>query len=382
MKLLNAGVIGTGFIGPLHIEALRRLGFVKVKGIADINEDAAKKKSAELYLLKYYVDYKELLADDEIDVVHVCTPDFLHYQMVKDALNAGKHVICEKPLTLTSSEAYELIDLAKQKNLCHALHFNLRFYPLLHEMKHMVQSGELGEIFAVGGSYLQDWLFYETDYNWRLETFAPNHSRAVADIGSHWLDCVEFVTDLSIKRVCADCAIFHPVRKKPLKPIDTYSGKILSTEDYQDIPIKTEDYASILLRFDNNAHGVFTVNQMAAGRKNRMYIELFGSKKAVAFDSEQPNLLWIGRRDGRNEQLIRDPSLVSEFTREIITTPGGHNEGFPETSKQLFKKFYSYIIKGDFNIPPPFPTFENGLRELIICEKIIESSQKEAWVEV
>ncbi|MGE5494758.1 MAG: Gfo/Idh/MocA family protein [Burkholderiales bacterium] len=381
MKRLNVGVIGTGFIGPAHIEALRRTGLADVVALADVNETVAKFKAEELSIPDYYGDYKQLISRPDIDVVHICTPNHLHYKMSKEAMEAGKHVVCEKPLSMNSCEARELVEIAKQKGVVNAIHFNLRFYPVVRHVKAMIDSGELGEIFAVNGSYQQDWLFYETDYNWRLEPEYSGASRAIADIGSHWLDLVEYVTGLKVKSVCADFATFYPVRKKPLKPVETYSGKILTPEDYGDVNINTEDYATVLLRFGGKAHGSLTVNQVAAGRKNRCYIEIYGSKKAVALDTERNNELWIGRRDGNNELLLKDPSLLLEPARSITSFPGGHNEGFPDTSKQLFKKMYSYILggrKGDIE----FPTFEAGLRELELCERIVESAKSDSWKQV
>ncbi|MDK2789246.1 MAG: hypothetical protein PWP07_2491 [Epulopiscium sp.] len=384
MQKIKTGIIGTGFIGPAHIEALRRLGYVEVVALADINDEVAKQKAELLNIGKYYGDYKNLLDDKEIEVVHVCTPNHLHYNISKEALLAGKHVVCEKPLAMNSSEADDLIKIAKEKNLVNAVHFNLRFYPLMHHAKKMIENGELGRIFAVNGSYQQDWLFYETDFNWRLQPEFSGDSRAVADIGSHWLDLIEFVTGVSISSVCADFATFHPVRKKPLRPVETYAGKMLSPEDYADIEINTEDYATVLLRFNNGAHGSMTVNQVAAGRKNRLYFEIYGSKKAIGWDSERPNELWIGRRDGNNEILMKDPSLLSSYAREIVSFPGGHNEGFPDTSKQMFGKLYRYIsekgyLKGG---TPEFPTFEAGQRELLLCERIVKSAKEEKWLEV
>jgi len=384
MNKIKAGIIGTGFIGPLHIEALRRLGYVEIVALSDINAEVAQQKAKLLSINRAYGDYHDLLKNSEIKVVHICTPNNLHYTMSKEALEAGKHVICEKPLSMNSSEAEDLIKIARQKNLVNAVHFNIRFYPLIHQAKAMVEKGDLGTILAVNGSYQQDWLFYETDYNWRLEPEFSGNSRAVADIGSHWLDLIEFITKIKINQVCADFAIFHPVRKKPLnsKSVETYAGKILSPKDYTDVTINTEDYASILLRFDNGAHGSLTVNQVAAGRKNRVYFEIYGSRKAISWNSETPNELWVGRRDGNNEIIMKDPSLVYDYSREIISFPGGHNEGFPDTSKQMFAKVYKYIAgKGYLNGEvPEFPTFEAGYRELVLCENIFKSSKENRWV--
>ncbi len=380
MSTLKVGVIGTGFIGPAHIEALRRTGLADVVALADINEEIAKSKAEEMAIPNYYGDYKQLLAKKDIDIVHVCTPNYLHYDMSKDAILAGKHVVCEKPLAMNSKEAKKLVELAEEKNAVNAVHFNLRFYPVMHHARDMIASGELGEIFAVNGSYQQDWLFYPTDFNWRLQPEYSGDSRAIADIGSHWFDLVEFMTGLKVKSVCADFATFHPIRKRPIKAVETFSGKMLESNDYADVSIDTEDYATVLLRFEGKAHGSLTVNQVAAGRKNRCYFEIYGSKKSIVINTERCNEIWIGRRDGNNEMLLKDPALLSSSAREIAGFPGGHNEGFPDTSKQLFKKMYSYIIDGCRG-QIEFPTFADGLRELELCERIVESAKDERWIE-
>jgi predicted dehydrogenase len=382
MSKIGAGVIGTGFIGPAHIEALRRLGMVDVLAIADIDEQTAQAKAQELGIDTAYGDYRELLENNDVEIVHVCSPNYLHHPMTMAALDAGKHVICEKPLAVTINEAEELVQSASAKKLINVVHFNIRYYPLMRHVKNMIEQGELGDVFAVQGSYLQDWLFYPTDYNWRLEPDQSGDSRAIADIGSHWMDLVEYITGLRIARVNADFATFHPIRKKPLKPVETYAGKVLQPEDYADVPINTEDYASVLLRFNNDARGVLTVNQVAAGRKNRLSFEIQGSKCAVAWDSELPNQLWIGRRDAANAMLLRDPSLVSDGSRDLISFPGGHNEGFPDTSKQMFKEVYGAVTGNTQPSPPAYPTFQDGLRELVLCDSILDSSKKEAWVDV
>jgi len=381
MKKLRVGVIGTGFIGPVHVEALKRTGLANVVALADVNDEVAALKAEALDIPVSYGNYKDLLADNDIDIVHICTPNHLHFQMSKEAMEAGKHVVCEKPLAMNSDEAKILVDIAKEKGRVNAIHFNLRFYPLMQQAKAMVESGQLGEIFTVNGSYQQDWLFYETDYNWRLESEFSGESRAVADIGSHWFDAVEFITGLKTRKVCADFATFHPIRKKPLKPVETYSGKMLKPEDYADMEINTKDYATVLIRFDGKAHGSMTVNQVAAGRKNRMLLEIYGSKKSLVINTERCNELWVGNRDGANQVIMKDPSLLEQSARDIVSYPGGHNEGFADTSKQMFIKLYRHILSGASG-SVEFPTFKSGERELVLCEKIVESAKTEAWVEV
>ena len=381
MKKIKAAVAGMGFIGLAHIEALRRLNNVEVTAICGSARCTAA-KAEELGVENYYSDYNEMLKNPEIDAVHICTPNYLHFQMAKDALNAGKHVICEKPLTTTKEEAEELLALAEAKGLIHATNFNIRFYPLMHQLKAMVEKGDLGEIYSVNGSYLQDWLFYETDYNWRLEPEQSGESRAIADIGSHWMDLVEFVTGLKVTEVLADFATFHKIRKKPLQPVDTYSGKLLTPEDYKDVPINTEDYATVMMRFENGARGVMTVSQVFAGKKNCLAFELAGSKKSSSWVSEKPNEIWFGRRDTANESLLKDPSILYPEAGAIVSYPGGHNEGFPDTFKQNFTKIYKAISENRTGEKAEFPTFEAGLREIVLCEKIVESNKKGAWVKI
>jgi predicted dehydrogenase len=382
VQTIKVGIIGKGFIGPAHVENLRRLGDVEVVAVAGSDEAGSKRKAEALGIPFGTGDYRQLIQHEAVQVVHICSPNHLHYPMAKEALEAGKHVVCEKPLTVTVAEGEELLKLAEKKRCVHAVHFNLRYYPLMRQVHQMVQEGELGEIFAVHGSYLQDWLFYPTDYNWRLEPSLSGASRAVADIGSHWIDLIEYLTGLKIIEVLGDFATFHKIRKKLPKPLETYAKKMLQPEDYQDMEIGTEDYASILLHFDNGAHGAVILNQVAAGRKNRLSFEIDGSKKAVAWESEIPNQLWIGKRDGNNELMLKDPSLVYPEVRSLIDYPGGHNEGFPDTAKQMYKEIYAYIRSGDLTTPAPFPTFADGLRSLVLGEKILLSNNKATWIKL
>jgi len=381
MNKIKVGVVGTGFIGPAHIEALRRLPNVEVAALCEVTEELAKEKAGVLGIERYYT-FENLLKQSDITSVHICTPNFLHYSQSKAALQAGKHVICEKPLAKNLEEAEELVSIASQTGLVNAVHFNLRYYPLIRQMKTMREKGELGDIYSFIGSYLQDWLFYNTDYNWRLEPDKSGASRAIADIGSHLMDVLEYITGLKTTSVMADFNTVHKTRKKPLKPLETYSGKMLQPEDYADVDINTEDHANVLLRFDNGNSGVITVSQVSAGRKNQMKLEISGSKSTFAWNSEAPNEMWIGNRDQANQVLMRDPSLVHPEVHSVITFPGGHNEGFPDTSKQLFKEVYAAIEAGKQPENPTFPTFADGYRELLICERILESNQKQSWVGV
>ncbi|MFP4483850.1 MAG: Gfo/Idh/MocA family protein [Spirochaetota bacterium] len=382
MKTTKVGVIGTGMIGPLHIEALKRIPGLDPVVLVGSSVDKARKKAEALGVPTGLGDYKELLKMDEIESVHVCTPNHLHYPMVKAALEAGKHVICEKPLATTVQEAEELSELADKKGLVNAVHFNIRYYPLMTHLKRMVEAGDLGDVYQIQGSYLQDWLFYPTDYNWRLEPEYAGESRAVADIGSHWMDLIEYVSGRRIVEVLADFKTFHPTRKKPNHSVETYSGKTLKAEDYTDFPVTTEDYATVLLGFDNGGRGVFTVSQVFAGRKNRLYFEIGGSKQAITWESERPNEVWIGNRDEPNRLMLKDPALAHPDSAAQMGWPGGHNEGFPDTPKQMFRQIYARIRGEDAGGAPPYPTFADGLRELVLCERIVESSKKRAWVRV
>ncbi len=249
----------------------------------------------------------------------------------------------------------------------------------------MVGKGELGEIYLVHGHYLQDWLYYNTDYNWRLETEISGASRAVADIGSHWCDLVQFITGLKIKSVFADLITIHQTRKKSKKVVETFKGKEeAAAQEYEEMPIKTEDAGVVMLQFDNGARGVFTVSQVSAGRKNREWFEIDGSKKAMAWDQEEPNQLWVGYRERPNEIIIKDPSLLDETARKYAHYPGGHPEGYPDGPKNLFMNVYNFIRAGKDprKDQPDFPTFADGHWENKIIEAVLKSNEAKKWVEI
>ena len=379
---IAAGIIGTGFIGPAHVEAARRLGNIEFIAIAEANEELARLKAETLSIDRAYGDYRELLANPDVQVVHNCTPNHLHYQVNKDILASGKHVISEKPLAMTSTESRELVELAKTSGLIHAVDFNYRYYPLVQHARQMVQQGELGDVYALHGSYLQDWLYLATDWNWRLEPELSGESRAVADVGSHWCDLLQFITGETITRVMADLRTVHKTRMKPKKEIETYAGKELTPSDYEPQDIATEDYASVLLELSGGAHGVFTVSQVAAGRKNRLYFELDGSRRAIAWDQERPNEMWIGYREKPNEILVKDPSLLHEAAREYAHYPGGHPEAYPDGPKNLFRNVYRAVETGQMPAEPDWSTFEDGHKEMAICDAILESNKSQQWTDV
>ena len=380
-QTIGVGVVGTGYIGPAHIEGLRRNG-IQVLSLMGSTKEKTEKKAIELGIPRVYVSLDDMLADPEIDVVHLATPNHLHHVHAKAALLAGKHVVCEKPLAMNTTESAELVKLAKEQNLVNAVNYNLRMYPLVHQARSMVKNGELGDLFILQGSYLQDWLLLPTDWNWRLEPNLGGNLRAVSDIGSHWLDLLSFITGLHVEKVYADFKTFHPIRKKPAKPLETFTGKMLAPQDTLDQPINTEDYATIILHYENGTRGVLTVSQVSAGRKNRLFYEINGSKSSLAWDSEKPDELWIGHREVSNQTLMKDPSLLSEEARAVASYPGGHAEGYPDTLKQLYAKVYDYIIQGDYTKAPEFPTFADGHYEMQLCEAIEKSAKTNLWVDV
>ena len=380
-QTIGVGVVGTGYIGPAHIEGLRRNG-IQVLSLMGSTKEKTEKKAIELGIPRVYVSLDDMLTDPEIDVVHLATPNHLHHAHAKAALLAGKHVVCEKPLAMNTTESAELVKLAKEQNLVNAVNYNLRMYPLVHQARSMVKNGELGDLFILQGSYLQDWLLLPTDWNWRLEPNLGGNLRAVSDIGSHWLDLLSFITGLHVEKVYADFKTFHPMRKKPAKPLETFTGKMLAPQDTLDQPINTEDYATIILHYENGTRGVLTVSQVSAGRKNRLFYEINGSKSSLAWDSEKPDELWIGHREVANQTLMKDPSLLSEEARAVASYPGGHAEGYPDTLKQLYAKVYDYIIQGDYTKAPEFPTFADGHYEMQLCEAIEKSAKTNLWVDV
>ena len=382
MARIGVAVIGAGFMGGVHSEALRRAG-CDVVGVLGVDDAESTRFAAAVGVPRAYRSLQELLADPAAQSVHLATPNKLHFPMAKAVLEAGKHVLCEKPLAMTSAESAELVALAGSRpKQAAAVNYNVRFYPLNLEARERVRGGGLGRVHHVTGSYVQDWLLLDTDYNWRVLAEEGGQLRAVADIGTHWLDLVHAITGLEVEAVCADLLTVHLVRRRPRGEVETFSGKLAKESELEPVDVSTEDYGSILLRFAGGARGSLTVSQVTAGRKNCLRYEIAGQKGALYWNSENPEKLWMGRRTGPNETLMRDPSLLSGPARAAVGVPGGHAEGYADTFKQHFRAFYGYVAKGDFSAPPPFATFEDGHREVVLCEAVLESHRKRAWVEV
>ena len=371
----RAAVLGTGFIGVVHVEALRRLG-IEVVGVVGSSPERARAKR----LAPVIDSYEALLADDRVDVVHLTTPNHLHHEQVKQALAAGKHVVCEKPLALTSEQSAELLELAEQSGLVHCTNFNIRFYPQVHQARALVADGALGVAWNVHGGYLQDWLLLPTDWNWRLEPEKGGALRAVAAIGSHWLDLVQFVLGRRVQSLLADLATTIPVRRRPTHEIETFA----SAEDVEreDAPMTSEDLAHILLRFEDGTRGSLVVSQVSAGRRNSLRFQVDGSLGSLAWDSERNEELWLGHRGKPNELLLRDPSLFKPEASMRTGLPAGHAEGFADTFKELYRAVYTAVAEGGPPDEPDYPTFADGHWENVLGDAVTLSNRERRWVEV
>ncbi|MCU0704858.1 MAG: Gfo/Idh/MocA family oxidoreductase [Fimbriiglobus sp.] len=379
-RILGVAVVGTGFIGPVHVEAIRRLGH-RVVGILGSTSEKSAAVAESLRIPTAYATFAELLADPAVEVVHLASPNRMHFEQCKAAIAAGKHVVCEKPLAMTTTETAELVALAAAASVVTAVNYNVRFYPCVLEVRERMRAGALGEVLHVTGAYQQDWLLYDTDFNWRVLADDGGELRAVADIGTHWVDTVCFSTGLEVEAVFADLKTVHPVRKRPVGGGETFTGSTGGERPGVPVPVTTEDYGSILLRFKGGARGCFTVSQVMAGRKNSLRFDVAGSKASASWDSEEPNTLHLGYRDRPNERLVRDPSLMAGGVRAFADYPGGHAEGFPDTFKMLYRAVYADVLNGRA-AQPLYATFADGHNETRLCEAVLQSHHDGRWVNV
>lgn len=375
---MRAAVIGTGFIGTVHIGALRRLG-VEIAGVLGSSGARGAARATALGIGRAYASLDELLADETVDVVHVTSPNHAHHPQVKAILRAGKHVICEKPLSMTAAQSAEMVRIARDSGRVAAVCYNIRFYPLNQQARGMVAAGDLGDIRLVTGHYHQDWLALPGDWNWRLETEEGGELRSVGDIGTHWADLTGFIAGLRPNAVMADLATFLPERDRPTGPVETFSATQGATERR---PIRTDDAATILLRYPNGARGAFTTSQVSFGKKNALTWEIAGSKAAAAWDSERPDHLWIGHRGAPNQILQRDPGLMNATGAAAASLPGGHVEGFADSFHAFFRAVYGDIATGGRSPDATWATFEDGHHEMLFCDAVLASAREGQWVEI
>lgn len=375
---IKAGVVGIGFIGVAHAEALRRLG-VDVVGVVGSSPDRTRERAKAAGLPQAYESVADLAS--VADVVHIASPNYAHAEQVRIVLEAGKHVICEKPLALNSEDTADLVARADASGLVNAVCFNIRFYPANHQAKALVAAGEIGEPKLITGSYHQDWLLRETDWNWRLQPEEAGQLRAVSDIGSHWLDLTSFVSGKKVVEVMADLHTLVPVRRHPAGPVETFAA-VNEADDLIEEQMTSDDAAGILLRYEDGARGAVTISQVSAGQKNSVRYEVAGSESAVSWLSTQPEDLFIGHRGRASEILSRDPALFAPEAARLIAYPGGHVEGFPDTFRALFSRVYADITGGGPAESPDYPTFADGHDVTLVTDAVAKSHQNQSWTAV
>jgi predicted dehydrogenase len=384
VKRIGMGIVGAGFVGPHHVDAVRRLGFVDIVAVAGSNEESGRRKAEQLGARRGYGSYEALIADSEVQVVHIATPNHLHYEVISAALAKGKHVVSDKPLAATAAESRQLVEQAKRAGVVAAVTFNYRGNPLVQQARHAIARGEIGTPAFLYGYYLQDWLIKDTDYSWRLDPQKGGGSSALGDIGSHWCDLAQHMTGLRITQVLGDITTVIPQRKKPRRPLEAFQTS--GGGELESVDIRVEDLASVLVRFDNGAKGSFSAGQVCAGHKNDLVLEVCGSKASICWRQEHQNELWIGHRDRANEVLQKDPSLMDSQVRGYARLPGGHQEAWADAFCNLMRDVYGFIAEEagpDAPYPPTVATFEDGYRCNCIVEAILESAKKGGvWTKV
>lgn len=372
-----------GFIGISHLEAIRRIGFSELHAVADVNYELAKKKADEYGIPKCCKTIDELIKDPDIEIIHNCTPNNMHCEINKKIIENGKHVFSEKPLGISSKESKEMLTLvSRNPDLVHAVNFLYRMNPLVQDIKNRIQAGEIGTPQIVHGSYLQDWLLYDTDYNWRIEPEISGPSRCMADIGSHWMDTVQTVLNSKIVEVCADLATIIPVRKKPKGQMETFS--LNKNMEYEEKKVSTEDYGAVLVRFANGTRGLFCASQVSAGRRCYLNFEVNGSKASYCWNQESADHMWIGRRDAHNSLVHRNPNLMSEEAKQYTYLAAGHPEGWNDAMRNNVYAVHKFIIEGKKigKDNADFATFHDGYYINLLTDAILESSMTKSWVRV
>ncbi len=377
MARLKTAVVGLGYIGNIHLEALFRVG-TDVVAVADANKAACEQAQMKYGISHIYIDYRELIENEILDAVHICTPNHMHYEIALAAIDKGLHVLCEKPLALTSKQAKELTEQLGKKELIGAVNFNYRYYPVLQHARRMIGDNAIGAVHVIKASYLQDWLLFDTDYNWRLDPAVGGESRAMADIGSHVCDLAEHITGLKIVAVMADLMTLHEVRKKPLGEVKTFDVT-KNSGAFENVPMDTEDYAGLLVRFDSGAKGVFAVSQVSAGQKCRIQLEIYGAEKSISWDHEAANTLSVGERTPETTVFTRDMTMNTP-EMDFAHVPAGHPEGYPDVVKNIVTDFYGCIKNSSCS--QTLPTFADGYGKSLLVDAVLKSHKEQRWVTI
>jgi predicted dehydrogenase len=367
------GLVGPGFVGAHHIDAVRRLGFVDVVAVSASSDASARKKADALGVPKAYGSYEALAADPDVHVVHNTTPNHLHVPVIMAALTHRKHIVSDKPLALNAEDARSLVQAAREAGVVHAVTFNYRGNPLVQQAREMLSGGELGSAHFVHGAYLQDWLLRPTDFSWRLEPEKGGKSSAIGDIGSHWCDLVQHVVGRRIEAVLASLTTVVKSRVKPAHNREAFARDESAGQPFQ---VKSEDLATVMVRFEGGAQGSVCVGQVCAGHKNDLWFEVNAERGSIRWAQERQNELWIGRRDGANAVLPKDPSLLKPGAANYAHLPGGHQEAWADAFCNVMRDIYGFIASGrkpDDPKPPAFATFEDGYRAACVVDAILES---------
>ena len=377
---LRTAIVGTGFIGPQHVDAVRRGGYADVVVLVDRDPDRGPVTAQSLGVPRSVSDIDAVLGDPTIDVVHICTPNRTHVDLARAVMEAGKHVVVEKPIAIDRAGAATLLEVAQRTGRHAAVALTYRGYPMVRHARELVRGGRLGRLRLVHSGYLQDWLSEPSDYNWRLDAAVGGVSRAFADIGTHWFDTVEFVAGAQVQAVMADLATLVPVRYRPVRSGAAFSAGSGATEA---VAIETEDAATVLVRFEDGARGSLIVSQVSPGHKNDLTLDLAGSEQSLSWAQERPERL---RLSSRRESVVlsRDPS-GDAWPVGVPALPAGHPEGWGEALRDLLRPFYAAIAAGE---PPPddadapYPTLADGARGVALIEAVVESSKIGRWVDV
>jgi predicted dehydrogenase len=378
---LKAAVVGTGFVGPHHVDAVRRGGYADVVAIVGSDPGRTQARALALGVERATTDLEEVLRDPLIDVVHVCTPNHTHVPLGTAVLQAGKHLVMEKPVAVDLAGARSLVALAARLQRHAVVTYTYRGYPMVQRARAAVAAGELGEIRLVHGTYLQDWLTDPTDYNWRLEPEAGGPSRAVADIGTHWFDTAEFISGRRIQSVVADLATFIPTRQKPVGGTTTFATGGGPSES---VEITSEDAATILVRFEGGARGACVISQISPGRKNAFALEIAGSQSSLNWEQELPERLWLRTR-AESRLLVRDRPDGRPETVGVPALPAGHPEGWDDALRDLLRAFYAAVASGKppaANGAAEYPTLADGARGIAFVEAVLESARSRSWTAV